>query len=158
MDNRLKFGLSQGALLAGVGLVCGVLSGFVGLLVADGAEPVANAIATLYLVLVLLFPALLAFWTWASLDDEDRVHYRSLSGAIGLLLVGSLLGSVAGTLFFMVTAINMPVIFSGENNLDLRLALMAAIGWSRSLLVVAVTVATSVVLAFWAYRRVASQP
>jgi hypothetical protein len=153
----MKFGLTQGAMLGGVGLVTGVIAGWIGLIAADGPEAVAGVIANAFLVLVLLLPGALAFWTWASLDDEDRVHYRSQGEALGLLLVASVLGSVLAILFFMIVAINIPTIFSGEDNLALRLALMAAIGWQRALLVLVVTVASGLALALWASGRARSE-
>ncbi|HUS16582.1 MAG TPA: hypothetical protein VM536_16420 [Chloroflexia bacterium] len=157
MSGTLKFGLTQAAMLAGVGLVTGFVGGWIGLIAADGTQAVAAVLANVFLVLVVLLPGALAFWTWASLDDEDRVNYRSQSESLILLLVASALGSVLGALFFTVVAINIPVIFSGEDNLALRLALIAAIGWQRPLLVVAATVASGVALALWASGRVRAE-
>src|SRR4051812_21434958 len=109
-------------MLAGVGLVIGFIGGWIGLIAADGPQTVAAVLANVFLALVVLLPGALAFWTWASLDDEDRAHYRSQGDALLSLLVASALGSVLASLFFTVVAINIPVIFSAEDNLALRLA------------------------------------
>jgi hypothetical protein len=156
MTSAVKFGLSQAALLGGAGLVLGVIAGWVGLLTASGADAVAAVIANVYLVLVVLLPALLWFWTWASLDDEDQDHYRAQGTAIGLLLLAAVAGCASATLVFMVVAANIAAIFGHVDNLQVRVALLADIGWQRALLLLVVTSAVAVALALWAHRKVSS--
>jgi uncharacterized membrane protein YjjB (DUF3815 family) len=157
MTGSLKFGLTQAAMLGGVGLITGFIGGWIGLIAADGPQAVAAVLANVFLALIVLLPGALAFWTWASLDDEDRVHYRSQNQTLRMLLVASVLGSVLGVLFFTVVAVNIPVIFSAEDNLALRLALIAALGWQRPLIVIVATVTSGVALALWASGQVRSE-
>jgi len=90
----------------------------------------------------------------ASLEDEDRVHYRTLPGAGLLSLIAGLIGALLATAFYMVVAINVPAILGGEAHVDLRLALMDQIGWSGILLIVALTTACGLLAGARVHRQV----
>ena len=155
MIESVKSGIIQAVALGFPGLLTGLVAGWIGLAQADGAAAVASLVAKAYFALILLLPGTLAFWTLASLNDQDRVHYTDRGRATVMLLVAGLLGAVIGTAFFLVVAINVPAIFGGENQVELRLELMTRIGWDSFGLVVAVTAASGLALAVWAHRRVA---
>jgi hypothetical protein len=155
MIDSIKAGLVQAVALGFPGLITGVIAGWIGLARADGAAAVASVVAKVYLALVLLLPGTLAFWTLASLNDQDRVNYVNQARATVMLLVAGFFGAVIGTAFFLVVAINVPAIFGGEDQVDLRLQLMDQVGWGSFGLVTAVTTLSGFALAIWAHRQVA---
>ena len=154
---HVQSGVIQAVSLGFPGLLTGVLAGWVGLARANGATAVAPIIASVYWLLLLLLPVTLAVWTAASVYDKDRWLYASLPQAIVMLLIASLLGAIIGTAFFMVVAINVPAIFGGENQAELRPILMAEIGWFKLLVVMGITAVAGLGLAVWANRRVTNE-
>ena len=154
MIDSIKAGAVQGLALGFPGLITGVVAGWIGLARADGAGDVAAVAAKVYLALLLFLPGTLAFWTLASLNDKDRVNYKNQGRAAVMLLVAGLLGGVIGTAFFFVVAINVPAIFGGEDQVDLRLELMEQVGWGSFGLVIVITTVSGLLLAIWAHRQV----
>jgi hypothetical protein len=153
MKVLVKAGLEQAMALAFVGLATGVIGGWVSLAFADGAAAVAAISGAVFLSLVAWLPLALMLMTKASLVDADRVHYQTVGGALVVTLIGGLLGAIIGMAFYLVVAINVPAIFGGEDQADLRVALLTQIGWQGTAWVVGVTTACAVFLASWAHRR-----
>lgn len=149
----IKAGLVQAMALGFAGLMVGVLAGWVSLALADGATAVAAISARIYPVLALVLSVLLVLMAAASLEDEDRVHYRTVLGASLLSLIAGLIGGLLATAFYMVVAINVPSILGGESHVDLRLALMAQISWMDILLVVGPTTICALLAGDWTRRR-----
>lgn len=149
----IKAGLVQAMALGFAGLLVGVLAGWVSMALANGAEAVAAISGKIYFALAVVLPLLLLLMARASLDDEDRVHYRTVLGAGLLSLTAGLIGGSLATAFYLVVAINVPAILGREAQLDLRLALMQQIGWTGAALVVGLTTACGLLAGGWVHRR-----
>jgi hypothetical protein len=148
-----RAGLKQAMTLGGVALVVGGAGGWLGTLLARDVDRLAAIVAYAYLSLAVLWPLFLVAVTASSLDGENRLLYRTAGGSLGLLLIAGLGGAIVGTGFFFVPATNVPAILGVEEPAVIQQALFAHIGWTKVLLVVAVTSVVSLALAGWAHGQ-----
>ncbi len=150
---HVQASVTQAVSLGLPGLLVGVAAGWLGLWRADGAGPVAAVILLVYWSLLLALPATMALWTLANLNDADQVLYLSLPGSVLMQFFGGLLGGLLATAFFLVVAINVAAIFGGEDQVLLRLALLAELSWGDVTAVMLVTAVSGAMLAWWANRQ-----
>lgn len=154
MQRSLLIGLSQSLAMVSVGLVVGGIAGWIGLLLADGPQPVAAIIARCYLSLVLILPATLL---WLNLKPEDQTPYSELLSALLILIVASVVGSVVASVFFFAPAVNVPHVFGGENNMQIALALKQELRWDKFAIVLGVTFISSIFIAIWTHKQAKNQ-
>jgi hypothetical protein len=129
--------------LVGVtGLVAGALAGWVGLARADGSAAVAAAAAPWFWTLAVLAPGGLALGVAAEEPGSLRpgVATALRTGAIGFT------GALLAALLFLVTASQVPAVFTGEQAAELIAQLGARIFWRDALLLSALTALAGAVL------------
>lgn len=157
IDVMMKESLKAAGLWGtGIGITIGLLSGLVGGWVsiarADEMSAMASASATIYLVLVVVLPVVLALVSWMSTADENDARlYSTLKGALVTLMGAGFLASLVSTGTFLIVSINVMAIFGGADQAAIRPELMAQIGWDGLGIVVAVAALSGVPIALWQY-------
>ncbi len=150
-QKRIRAGFVQAVALAVIGLVVGIVAGWLEILTAGSISDQAATGAKVFLALVVLLPLLLVLM---NLQPPDPSLYSSLGGTLLVLLIGGLAGAILASAVFLVPATNRPVIFAGKNPAELNLALQAGVGRDTFLLVVGITTAVAIALALWNFVRI----
>ncbi len=155
MAQIIKSGFYQAIALGFIGLLIGVVAGWIGLLVGGGSiEAIASVAANVYLSLVVILPATLIVSTWLNLKSKSRSVYLNSSDALVLMLVTGALGALFATFIFFVPATNIPTIFGGKSATELSPALIKQVIWSRFTIVAVSTIVTAVGTAIWGHLQV----
>lgn len=147
----------QAASLGGVGLLCGAVAGWVGILSAPGLEATAARVATAYQVLLVLLPVTLLLWTWSNLRVGAWTPYARFGRAVGLLLAVGVVGAVLASLAFVALATQVSLLFGRLDPAQFQQALYAELGRPRVIAVIAVTTASALLLAIWAHWQIRRQ-
>ena len=135
-----------------IGLFSGLVAGWVSNARADEMVAMASTTATIYMALVVVIPALLAFVSWMSTsDEEDARLYTTFKGALVTLMGAGLLASLAATGVFLIVSINVMAIFGGADQAAIRPVLMAQVGWDGLAMVVAASTLGGVAIGLWQY-------
>ncbi len=150
-QKRIRAGFVQAVALAVIGLVVGIVAGWLEILTAGSISDQAATGAKVFLALVVLLPLFLVLM---NLQPPDPSLYSSLGGTLLVLLIGGLAGAILASAVFLVPATNIPVIFAGKNPAELNLALQAGVGRDTFLLVVGITTAVAIALALWNFVRI----
>ncbi len=93
--------VKQAASLGGMGLLAGVLAGWVALLGAEDVAARAARAASVFWVLFLLLPATLLLWSWLSWREQRGTRQVSLGRAVAVSLAVGLAGGLLAVLAFV---------------------------------------------------------
>ncbi len=137
--------------LALIGVLVGAVAGWLETWTGGSTSEQAALGAKLFLALVALLPIGLVL---VNLEPQDPSLYANAGGALVVLVIGGLAGSLLASAAFLVPATNIPTIFGGKNPAEINLALQAEVGRETFLLVVGITTALAVLLALWNYVRI----
>lgn len=136
----------------------GVLSGWIALLTAEGADALAASAARFYPLFGLSLVVALFLLVNFDLKGSDQPYYRHLGDALLILITAALSGFIGGTIFFIGAAAQIPAVFGQENAADTVLALYPAIGLDSFLLVLLISLIAAIVIALFAQRQSRNDP
>ncbi len=148
----IKSGFYQAIVLGFVGLLTGVAAGWSGLWFGGNSiTALASVAANIYLSLVIILPITLIVSTRINLKSKVRSLYINLADALVLMLVTGGLGALFATFIFFVPATNIPTIFGGKVVTEVNSALIKQLLWSKFVIVLLPTMATSLGTAIWGH-------
>lgn len=151
----IKSGFYQAIVLGFVGLLTGVVAGWLSLWFGGNSiEVLASVSANIYLSLTVILPITLIVSTWINLKSNVRSLYINLADALVLMLVTGALGSLFATFIFFVPATNIPTIFGGKVVTEVNTALIKQLLWSKFVIVLVPTMATALGTAIWGHLQV----
>ena len=141
--------LIMAGMLAGAGAVVGAIAGAAGLVIGRGPEDAAGVVSSVYWSLLLILPATLWLAHYVGVDQpEARGAYLSLPSAVLTSLVSAAVGALAGAApFFLVTAVNIPVVLGGLDANAFSAAVQQRLFWSEFIPILAITLLCSIPLA-----------
>lgn len=158
IGRNLKFGLQKGLVLLFVGLVVGVLAGWISLITTEGADALAASAARFYPLFGLALVVALFLLVNFDLKGNDWHYYQPLGAALIILITAAMSGFIGGTIFFIGAAAQIPAVFGQESAADIVSALYPAIGFESFLLVLLISLLAAVVISFFAHRRLRNDP
>lgn len=143
MNKGLSSGVTQAGLLAFIGSLTGIVSGWGGLLFAGSTVAMMAAFhANVYLALAVLLPLALVVWNVWGIGGEDPELYTQVGSLVVMLLLGAVLGAIGATILFAVVTVQIPSVFrvaDAATLVQLRTALMESIGWLKFFIVLFAT-------------------
>ncbi|MEE3718570.1 hypothetical protein V2H45_17660 [Tumidithrix elongata RA019] len=153
MVQILKSGFYQAIALGFIGLLVGVVAGWVGIFLGGSSDAIASTAANVYLSLVAILPITLVFATWLNLKSQAQSLYITWANALVLMLLTGALGSLFATFAFFVPATNIPTIFGGKVASELSLALTKQVLWAKFVIVAVPTFVTALGTAIWGHLQ-----
>ena len=130
------------------GIVIGGLAGFFALLTADGTEPVAQSIATVFLLVAVLPPLVIMLYINQVVPLLQNVQVL-LPNALLLTLTATWVGLIGATFLFWVVSSFGAGLLGGEDTDALRSVLLELLVPTRFLIVFAVDTGFAFALAYW---------
>lgn len=151
----IKSGFYQAIVLGFVGLLTGVVAGWLSLWFGGNSiEALASVSANIYLSLAVILPITLIVSTWINLKSNVRSLYINLANALVLMLVTGALGTLFATFIFFVPATNIPTIFGGKVVTEVNTELIKQLLWSKFIIVLVPTMATALGTAILGHLQV----
>jgi hypothetical protein len=153
--DAISNGVKRSGIVVTIGVVTGVLAGWWGIIRADAVEQMVVQSGPAILLLVILLPLTLALSQFINVSEQE-MPYQNLMATRIEFIVGGFLGSVGGSILFVVAAFQIAAVFGGVDPAAMMDALRPYL-FDNAILVVGVTTISGFIVAQWAHLRVIRQ-
>ncbi|MEM7771690.1 MAG: hypothetical protein AAF327_14425 [Cyanobacteria bacterium P01_A01_bin.37] len=148
-----KMGAQQAGKIAFVGLVLGVIGGWIAKWNGMDAVTAATISGQIYWALALVLPLSLMMMVWLERQQVKIVLAESLASIVFRWELTGLGGAIAASLLFIMGAAQIPAVFGDVAAVDIVQALYLEIGWTKFFVVLVASGVTSVAIALWCHQQ-----
>jgi hypothetical protein len=153
MNKSFNQGITQAGLLSFIGFIAGIVSGWSGAVLGTSPVTIAAINGNIYLALLLLLPLAILIWNAIAIGEVDREIFSNIRSLLLTIAIAAIVGTIAATILFMLVTVQIPTVVKGVDRVQLSIALMAAIGWFKFMLLLAATSASALVAGLLNYRK-----
>jgi len=149
---NLKRGVQFAGILAGVGVIVGVIAGWWGVSQADGAQTVAAQSGAIYPILAILLPITLIAITVLDINNSNAQRiYGTQRTAFEQVLTAGVAGALFASGLFLYGAFQVAAVFGGEDPVEMMNNLRVTV-FQNAPLVIGITILSAVLIGIWAHR------